>query len=498
MRSLFDDGRRRWILFWSTCVHLLQLFDMILTSLWIGKAGLFSAVLTAFIVEVFELLQPSATDPTLAVLQQISAQLNSFSVTSTFINSTQPNLSLDGTRPSFRAPQSAIWINSLWFLSLVCSLACASLALIVKQWLHEATVGLSGKSRDSARLRQYRLNGLINWRVGTIAAALPIILQVSLFLFLSGLIILLCTVDRTVAVVTTSLIAVLFAFMITVTILPVFKWECSYRSLQSFAIYVVIRFGYNTIRKALNRFIRILQESYGKMMGRADTTTPIYRFSVWFHYRVREMPTWRGRDLYTITQSKGILDRCIATTAYSTTLSTTFLDRLHIIMSDLPRSQLYPALQDIWMTCEKHWGGAFGPGHLYWYQNYRRAEFSVLYAIRHMLAVPASERDDNWNRSTKSILDKLVCDLQGPDGCSSELFISTIGPLAMDNTHLARAASSVVISHWSFAQAGTVPSAASYAMVRSGKCTILRNWASLLTRLFSARGMRLEGNALGT
>ncbi|KAI0760538.1 hypothetical protein C8Q74DRAFT_1166737, partial [Fomes fomentarius] len=135
-------------------------------------AGLFSAVLTAFNVQSYQLLQPAPADPILDALQQISAQLNSFSVAPPFINSTRIG-GAKAPQPLFHAPQSAVWINTLWFSSLVCSLASASIALTVKQWLHEATVGLRGTSRESARLRQHRLNGLLRWRVGSIILALP-------------------------------------------------------------------------------------------------------------------------------------------------------------------------------------------------------------------------------------------------------------------------------------------------------------------------------------
>ncbi|KAI0690071.1 hypothetical protein C8T65DRAFT_556773, partial [Cerioporus squamosus] len=95
-------------------------------------AGLFSAVLTAFNVQSYHLFQPAPTDPTLAVLQQISAQLNSFIVS--FVNSTQPARQKH-TRPHpTRPPGLSMPINTLWFSSLVCSLASASLALMVKQW----------------------------------------------------------------------------------------------------------------------------------------------------------------------------------------------------------------------------------------------------------------------------------------------------------------------------------------------------------------------------
>ena len=41
---------------------------------------------------------------------------------------------------------------------------------MVKQWLHEAELGLAGSSREAARVRQYRYDGLRKWQVGTIVA----------------------------------------------------------------------------------------------------------------------------------------------------------------------------------------------------------------------------------------------------------------------------------------------------------------------------------------
>ncbi len=129
--------------------------------------------------------------------------------------------SLDDT--PFKAPASAVWINTLWFSSLVCSLASASIALMVKQWLHQLRVRLSGTSRDSIWLRQYRLNGILKWQVSSIIVLLSILLQLALFLFLTGLVILLWTLHGTVAAVTSALVSVLIFFSITVTVLPVFQ-----------------------------------------------------------------------------------------------------------------------------------------------------------------------------------------------------------------------------------------------------------------------------------
>ena len=59
---------------------------------------------------------------------------------------------------------------------------------MVKQWLHELSIGVSGSgtSRESARVRQFRLNSLRRWRVGGIVIIIPILLQLALFLFLAS------------------------------------------------------------------------------------------------------------------------------------------------------------------------------------------------------------------------------------------------------------------------------------------------------------------------
>ncbi|TFK93332.1 hypothetical protein K466DRAFT_454300, partial [Polyporus arcularius HHB13444] len=135
-------------------------------------AGVSSAVLTAFNVESYHLLQPDPSDPTLAVLKQISAQLNGYTFTPPFLNATNTTAGTGHLAPApFQAPASAVWLNSLWFSSLVFSFASALLALFVKQWIYEAMVG--GTSRESARLRQYRFDGLLKWHVGTVVVVLP-------------------------------------------------------------------------------------------------------------------------------------------------------------------------------------------------------------------------------------------------------------------------------------------------------------------------------------
>ncbi|KAI0801384.1 hypothetical protein C8Q74DRAFT_1400704 [Fomes fomentarius] len=243
---------------WAHSAEIVKTYNDELVTRWkeemdtlLVYAGLFSAVLTAFNVQSYQLLQPEPTDPTVTILNQISAQLNSFSLNPSFVNSTQPPLSAADLNPPFRAPWSAVWINSLWFSSLVCSLASASIALMVKQWLHELSIGVSGTSRESARIRQYRLNSLKRWHVGSIVIIIPVLLQLALFLFLVGLVILLWTLHGTVAAVATTLVWTLFVFVATTTLLPVLRVDCCYRSPQAVGIFMAVREVRKTARGLL-------------------------------------------------------------------------------------------------------------------------------------------------------------------------------------------------------------------------------------------------------
>ena len=150
------------------------------------QAGLLSAVLTAFNVESYRLLRPAPTD----VLLRMSLQLERFIATTpnannptSFINSTRPAYDPDVSLEPFRPPEYAIWLNVLWFWSLVASLASAIIGIIAKQWLKEHSIGLYGDSHDIARRRQHRLNNLRKWHVATIVASIPVLLLLALSLW---------------------------------------------------------------------------------------------------------------------------------------------------------------------------------------------------------------------------------------------------------------------------------------------------------------------------
>ncbi|RDX45106.1 hypothetical protein OH76DRAFT_1408377 [Lentinus brumalis] len=342
-------------------------------------AGLFSAVLTAFNVQSYQLLQPGSTDSTVALLQEISSQLSSFTVSPHFVNSTRSSPGY--IQSPFHASTSAVWLNTLWFSSLVFSLASASIALFVKQWLYEATV--QGTSRESARLRQYHLNGLLRWSVGTIVTALPILLQLALVLFLVGLLVLLWTLHSTVAAITSTIVAFLFSFFLIVTILPVLEGDCSYRSPASLVSYIVIRHLRNRTMHILRRLTSLLCHWHAYLVGGIPPSfiNRLRRFA--YQRRDLDMPTWRGRDQHAIHEQVSALDRAIVTTAYTATSDTKIVSYMPTIFPDLPPNEVAKVFRDMSHFEQEEWGqGSVDVG---FKKDPMVLPFLVLRGLRHML-----------------------------------------------------------------------------------------------------------------
>ncbi|KAI0776501.1 hypothetical protein BC629DRAFT_1290505, partial [Irpex lacteus] len=167
--------------------------------------GLYSAVLTAFVIVSYPLLQ----DP-----NQASASMS--------MSTPSPPSS------PFQPPITAIRINILWFASLVISLATASFAILVKQWLRAYMAFATASPQGQLRVRHFRRSGLIAWRVFGIASTLPLLLQISLALFFAGLCIFTWDVHPTLGKTTVPLVGAWAFLFLAVTIAPSFTAHCPY------------------------------------------------------------------------------------------------------------------------------------------------------------------------------------------------------------------------------------------------------------------------------
>ncbi|KIY64025.1 hypothetical protein CYLTODRAFT_331944, partial [Cylindrobasidium torrendii FP15055 ss-10] len=143
-------------------------------------AGLFSAVLTTFVVETSSSLSQDPADLSVAYLAELVALQRS---NSTYMSE------VPTTDTSFSPSATMLWVNGLWFTSLVLSLSVALFAVLAKQWIRQYMSIITGSARERALIRQFRLDGITKWRVQTIIGVLPIVLHLSLILFLVGMVI---------------------------------------------------------------------------------------------------------------------------------------------------------------------------------------------------------------------------------------------------------------------------------------------------------------------
>ncbi|KAJ1301852.1 hypothetical protein OPQ81_009079 [Rhizoctonia solani] len=178
-------------------------------------AALFSAILTAFLIESKDLLQQDPAEASAALLLIIAQSQQRMEL------GLPPPEPLAGTIsiPEFAPSLSARWINGIWFMSLGLSLSAALVAMLGKEWLTTFHSSRPRSARRLAFIRQSRLKGLENWGALHIIALLPTLLHVSLLLFSVGLVVYLWALDAALAAVLSGVIGITLTFYIVTGIL---------------------------------------------------------------------------------------------------------------------------------------------------------------------------------------------------------------------------------------------------------------------------------------
>ncbi|KAI0346696.1 hypothetical protein BDW22DRAFT_1323244, partial [Trametopsis cervina] len=189
--------------------------------------GLFSAVLSAFFVLAITLLQEDIPGATLATLRHMSAQNANYTIQGDFIHSTSP---APTSFPKFEPSVNAIRINDLWTASLIISLITASFGILVKQWLREYMKFVTSFPQGRLRIRNFRRAGLETWKVLTIAAFLPLLLQLALGLFFIGLCFYTAELHSSVRNTTLPLVTGWGFIFFFVTVSPLFSDHCPYKT----------------------------------------------------------------------------------------------------------------------------------------------------------------------------------------------------------------------------------------------------------------------------
>lgn len=213
-----DDFDERAAAFWAVYVKEARGYDEASIGTWkddmegiIIFAGLYSAVLTAFITESQKSLKLDPSDEiayyaqqAVVLLAQISAQL---AASGSPVPSTVPLLP---AFPDFHAAKSDVRVNIYWFMSLVFSLSAALGATLVQQWAREYVQFFQRYNHPlkRARIRQFLHEGAHRWHMDLVVHLVPALIHISLFLFFIGLADSLFKINVATATTTTILIVI--------------------------------------------------------------------------------------------------------------------------------------------------------------------------------------------------------------------------------------------------------------------------------------------------
>jgi hypothetical protein len=188
--------------------------------------------------------------------------------------SKQPETS---TPPQFNPPTTAVWVNSLWFLSLAINLACSVLANLLQQWARRYIRGTHTRysPKKRARTRAFYARGVEKFRLPLVFEALPAMLHLSVFLFAAGLVVFLWNIDPILSKVVAVWLAICLFLYYFFTLGPIEYHDSPYDTPLSMPVWylwtrihflIVWNLGQFTCFSASSR-LQTLERKYRKFLG---------------------------------------------------------------------------------------------------------------------------------------------------------------------------------------------------------------------------------------
>ncbi|KAH9989376.1 hypothetical protein BJV74DRAFT_454490 [Russula compacta] len=219
-------------------------------------SGLFSVVVAVLVAVSVQDLRPNSQDASAFYLEKMYQLQADPNVSRLSIPPAVAKL------PAFSPPKYAIWVNSLWFLSLSMSLTCTMLATSLQQWARRylrVTQLPRCSPHERARVRAFFANGADKLHVTRAAEALPILIHLSLFIFFIGLVIYLFNMDHTVFDTVVCWVASLSVVYVCITLMPIFRHDTPYFSPLSPSVW----FLFSSLLRVILRVIFILIMPFG-------------------------------------------------------------------------------------------------------------------------------------------------------------------------------------------------------------------------------------------
>ncbi|KAH9989249.1 hypothetical protein BJV77DRAFT_690118 [Russula vinacea] len=231
--------------------------------------GLFSVIVAAFIIEFYKKLLPDSGERTVDLLEQISNQLS---------NLPNGNLSITANQPS--PPRaSMIWVNAMWLISLVLSLASALIATLLQQWARSYVdaPNSSGVPKQRAHVRLFLFLSTESYKMRDIVQLAFSLLHISVYLFFGGLVIVFHSIHKNVSIAVDVAVGLCGLAYIALSVLPCIDVQCPYRTPVSYILWYPLHAVVSITMLGLGWLL-------GKIQVRATIVTPRLRaLFVWLY-----------------------------------------------------------------------------------------------------------------------------------------------------------------------------------------------------------------------
>ncbi|KAI0247017.1 hypothetical protein BJV78DRAFT_1285896 [Lactifluus subvellereus] len=273
-QSVFSDGSGP---LFNMYVEAAEQEDNKMIDLWqkdrdciVVFTGLLSATVAALTSVSIQDLRPGPQDNSEFYLANIYRLLADPNVSRASI------LAAPAKPPPFSPPKYAIWVNSLWFLSLAISLTCALLATLLQQWARRYLT-VTQRPRYSPHERARTRAFLAEPKT---VETLPTLLDISLFLF-SGLLVFLFNIHRTVFSIVVGWVELLVGMYGCITLVPIFRPDSPYYTpLSSSALRAYTGVSYGVF--GILRFITLSRYLSQTTSERFDNLMDTYRERLWW------------------------------------------------------------------------------------------------------------------------------------------------------------------------------------------------------------------------
>ncbi|KAL1716421.1 hypothetical protein EV715DRAFT_293200 [Schizophyllum commune] len=207
--------------FWHVLLDEGRVYDADMVESWrdtldvlLVFAGLFSSVVTTFVVQSSQALQTDYAQISVTLLSEMIAIQRAWASGSSVSDVSHSHISLNAVSAS----------------KLDYCLSVALMAVLVKQWLQAYQSHVSGTPKHQALIRQFRLIGVERWNVPLIVGLLPMLLHASLLLFFVGLSFYTLSIDTTIAYMVIALASTAYSLYIVANVLPMFDPQCPYKT----------------------------------------------------------------------------------------------------------------------------------------------------------------------------------------------------------------------------------------------------------------------------